>query len=265
MEQGVRSNSIIVQPMQSMLNMNIDRFIHEVRNHHHHHHPPSHPHPFQFLGSSASHVPLSARQSMTDLKNLSPNAPSATGVNTTASSLSPRNSPRHSPRHSPINHKSDTTNITTATTEATTSSRASSPSSNSSGSSEAWNQKFGTPHSIENILSRPVSFGSGVTPGNSATASAPHGPPAQAETLRRCIEHQSQGALPRFSLADRAAVVASQEREMYLNAAANSNLHKLAAGLGDLSTRHLYWPQMIQNRAIPLPPPAMPWFGYPRE
>lgn len=202
--------------MLSMLNMNI----HEARNHHHHHHPASHPHPFQFLGSNASHAPLSALHSMTDLKNLSTNVPSAAGTNN--SSFSPRN-------HSPINHKSNTANITTATTVATTTS-ASSPSSNSSGSS------VGTPHGIQDILSRPTSFGPGVTP-NSATVSAALGTAL------------ATGALPRFSLAGAAAVAASQG--MYFNAAAaNSNLHKLAAGLGDLSTRHLYWPQMVQNQAL---------------
>lgn len=238
---GVQNSSAVsnsnnpASSMLSMLNMNI----HEARSHHHHHNHHHHSHPFQFLGSAAaagmassnaSHAPLSALHSMTDLKNLTTTNPSSLGTNNhpPSPSFSPRNN------SSPINHKSNTPNInTTSATAATavaTTVSASSPSSNSSGSSSV-----GTPHGIQDILSRPTSFGPGITPPSSGAVSAALGTAL------------ATGTLPRFSLAGAAAVAASQG--MYFNAA-NSNLHKLAAGLGDLSTRHLYWPQMVQNQAL---------------
>lgn len=210
--------------MLSMLTMNIEsrnghHHGHGHNHHHHHGHHQQHQSPFQFLGNNSSH----GQTMSADLKLPTTNH-SATGTVTTTPQFSPRN---HSPA---INHKTVTTGTPTVATVTTS---ASSPSSNSSGSS------VGTPHGIQDILSRPTSFGPGVTP-NSAAVSV-------SAALGTAL---ATGALPRFSLAGAAAVAASQG--MYFNAAAaaNSNLHKLAAGLGDLSSRHLYWPQMVQNQAL---------------
>ncbi|RWS12837.1 homeobox protein Nkx-6.2-like protein [Dinothrombium tinctorium] len=94
---------------------------------------------------------------------------------------------------------------------------AASPSSSSSSSAS------GTPHGINDILNRPATISTPVT--------------ATLGTLA--------GALPRFSLG--AAAVAAGG--MYFGPT-NGGLHKLAAGLQDLSGRHLYWPSMVQNQAL---------------
>lgn len=208
--------------MLSMLNMNI----HDARNN-----------PFQFLGQSGGGAPLSALNTMADLKGSSASTSSGPHPNNHQShghlhpssfQRSPSAASSPPPTSAGQKHHHQTP---PASTTAVTTASASSPSSNSSSSCS------GTPHGIQDILSRPTPFGPGA---GQAAASAALGSLA--------------GALPRFSLAGAAAVAASQG--MYFNPA-NGNLHKLAAGLAagaDLSGRHhphhLYWPQMVQNQAL---------------
>jgi hypothetical protein len=102
---------------------------------------------------------------------------------------------------------------------ATTSSSSPSAISSSSTSSAA----SGTSHYINDILSRPATLTAAQSNAALGTALA--------------------GALPRFSLG--AAAVAGG---MYFSPT-NGLSHKLAS-LSDLSSRHLYWPSMVQNQAL---------------
>lgn len=153
------------------------------------------------LGQPGAAGPLSALHSMADLKHHHHHHPAAFAA-------------RHHHHHQP-QHSSPTGGPVVVTSESPTgckpSAAQSSPSSNSS-------SLPGTPHGIQDILSRP----------------APTGPPATGPTGLLA------GALPRFSLG---AAVAAQNMQ-YLS-------HKLAAGLAtDLSRQQFYWPAMAQNQAL---------------
>ncbi|RWS22507.1 homeobox protein Nkx-6.2-like protein [Leptotrombidium deliense] len=153
--------------------------------------------PFHLLAHSPG--PLSALHTMADLKSQANAAAAAAVAASTASGSNYR-----------------VTNSPNSILKSCVTSAAS-PSSSSSSSAS------GTPHGINDILSRPATLTTPVT--------AALGPLAS--------------ALPRFSL-NAAAVAAGG---MYF-APTNGNLHKLAAGLSDLSGRHLYWPSMVQNQAL---------------
>lgn len=123
--------------------------------------------------------------------------------------------------------------------------------SSSSSSSHTGSTSFRTSASPNNSLKPNVSAASPSSSSSSSASGTPHGindilnrPGALTTPVSTTLGTALAGALPRFSLG--AAAVAGG---MYFGSA-NGNLHKLAAGLGDLSSRHLYWPSVVQNQAL---------------